>query len=231
MKRSLHLLSIAFLLFLASCSKDEDPTPPVEEEPLTAEQQYFLKIALGSELGQSSAVIRKWSQDMKVFVPDSSNTELMTELKRVMGEINGLSQSIQVKRVMTMQEANYVIFLSDKDTYARHEPNAAAYVDNNWGLFWIYWTSGHTLTRGSMYVDVVRNTDINCMKHLLREELTQSLGLMIDTEDYAESIFYQRWTCTPSYAEIDKKLISYILNPKIQSGMGRAEVIQVLRTL
>lgn len=231
MKRNIYLLALAFLLFLASCSKNDDPTPPDPVETLTTEQQYFLKIALGGEFGQGSAVIKKWSQDLKVFVPDSSHAELMSELKSIISEINGLSQSIQIKRVKTMQEANFVIFLSDQSTYANHEPNAASYLNNNWGLFWIYWSAGYHLNRGSMYVDVVRNTDINCMKHLLREELTQSLGLMVDTEDYAESIFYQRWTCSPRYAEIDKKIISYILNPKIRAGMDRAQVIQVLRTL
>ena len=231
MKRHLHLLALAFLLLLASCSKEKEPAAPVDEKALTEDQRYFLKVALGSEMGNNAAFIRKWSQDMKVFVPDSSHAELLVELRKVISEINALSQSIRVKRVMTMAEANYVIFLSDKDTYAQHEPNAAAYLNDNRGLFWVYWSAGYELNRGSMYVDVVRNTDLNCMKHLLREELTQSLGLMVDTDDYAESIFYQRWTCTPSYTDIDRKLIRYILNPKIRSGMDRAEVTKVLQTL
>jgi hypothetical protein len=63
-----------------------------------------------------------------------------------------------------------------------------------------------------MYVDVVRTTDEEAQKHLLREELTQSLGLTNDSWKYPESIFYQGWTTTTTYTEMDKRLIDLLYN-------------------
>ena len=63
-----------------------------------------------------------------------------------------------------------------------------------------------------MYVDIERTSTNDGQKHLLREELTQSLGLCNDSYDYPESIFYQGWTETTEYAEIDKELIQMLYN-------------------
>ena len=63
-----------------------------------------------------------------------------------------------------------------------------------------------------MYVDLDRCTSITGQKHLLREELTQSLGLKNDTYDYPESIFYQNWTEITDFAPIDRRLIDMLYN-------------------
>ena len=62
-----------------------------------------------------------------------------------------------------------------------------------------------------MYVDIYRANDQE-QKHLLREELTQSLGLFNDSYKYPESIFYQDWTTTTEYAQIDRELIDMLYN-------------------
>ena len=69
------------------------------------------------------------------------------------------------------------------------------------------------LVNGSFYVDVVRcnwfptNEAIVFKKNLLREELTQSLGLFNDSMKYPDSIFYQVWSETTEYSELDKEVI------------------------
>ena len=54
--------------------------------------------------------------------------------------------------------------------------------------------------------------EIQSQKHLLREELTQSLGLRNDSYTYPESIFYSNWTNTTEYTELDKSLIDMLYN-------------------
>jgi hypothetical protein len=76
----------------------------------------------------------------------------------------------------------------------------------NWGYF------ETTCSSGKMYVDLHRNKDEESHRHLLREELTQSLGLMNDPWDYPESIFYQGWSTTTEFAPIDIYLIDLLYN-------------------
>jgi len=60
--------------------------------------------------------------------------------------------------------------------------------------------------------------------HLIREELTQSLGLMDDSYAYPDSIFYQEWTATQEYSDIDRKLIEMLYLEETRPGMSREQV-------
>ena len=78
-----------------------------------------------------------------------------------------------------------------------------------------------------MYVDTRQVEEIFQM-HLLREELTQSLGLARDRIEYPESIFQASWTATTEYADIDKELIRLLYHPDVTSGLNEDQVRQVL---
>ncbi len=218
------------LLAIIGCDSDGQPqsplTPSTPTLVLTDTQEYYLKISLGTELTQNSSVVRKWGQDLKVYVVDTTFTELMKELRQIVTEINDLSTSVSLNLVSTRAESNFLIYFGDGQTYAtNYEPAVASFVESNWGLLWVYWNANQEIYRGSMYVDTERTKSLNCQKHLLREELTQSLGLMQDTNDFPASIFYQSWTCSPQYADIDRKLIQWHLSSEIKAGMDRANII------
>ena len=103
----------------------------------------------------------------------------------------------------------WVFFGSEKE-FNNFDPNSKKYTNNNYGVFVYY---GKTyITRANVFVDIYRTKSINAQKHLLREEVTQSLGLFNDTYDYPNSIFYQGWTETTKYADIDVKLIKMLYN-------------------
>ena len=70
-----------------------------------------------------------------------------------------------------------------------------------------------------MYVDIFR-ADLPGQKHLLREELTQSLGLGNDSPQYIESIFQSAWTTTTSYSMLDKDVIRLLYHPEMNIGKG-----------
>ena len=78
-----------------------------------------------------------------------------------------------------------------------------------------------------MYVDIFR-ANIEAQKHLLREELTQSLGLARDSPEYTESIFQSSWTTTTEFAAIDKELIRLLYHPDMVIGLTANQVDDVL---
>lgn len=67
---------------------------------------------------------------------------------------------------------------------------------------------------------------------MLREELTQSLGLARDSNLYPESIFQQSFsTKTTDYAPIDRDLIRLLYHPEMKVGLNRDEVDNLLRDI
>ena len=131
----------------------------------------------------------------------------MDELKRVVNELNIIINPINVRIVTTRQDANYFIYFgshtSFKTKYNVYSPHL---LESNWGYFEVY------PNKGIMYVDLYRTTEQEAHKHLLREELTQSLGLVNDSWVYPKSIFYQGWTTTTEYLPIDRELIDILYN-------------------
>jgi hypothetical protein len=124
--------------------------------------------------------------------------------------LNGLISTINITIVSNKSDANLIVLFGSAQEYNEFESNSVGYTDQNQGLFIVY--GREELTYATMYVDIERTSTNDGQKHLLREELTQSLGLCNDSYDYPESIFYQGWTETTEYAEIDKELIQMLYN-------------------
>jgi hypothetical protein len=169
--------------------------------------RYYNEIVMNNEYSGSRKSAYTWKTDMKIYVNGEKPEYLMNELKRIVSELNDIINPINVKIVSSPAEANYTIYIGShvdfKNKYKLLEPQR---LDRNWGYFEVYATSG------VMYVDTYRNGDETSHKHLLREELTQSLGLFNDSYEYPESIFYQGWTTTTEFAPIDREIIDMLYN-------------------
>ena len=132
---------------------------------------------------------------------------MMNELNRIVKELNDIINPITISVVSKRSDANFIIFLGSYQTFAKNHPDIhAERLKNNWGYFQTY------TNEGLMYVDINRAKEDDAQKHLLREELTQSLGLFNDSYKYDNSIFYQGWTTTTEYAPIDRELIDMLYN-------------------
>ena len=229
MKNFLFLIFLVPLIIFSACKKEATTPDPVETE-LSKEFEYFKEIAIGSEFSTNNKFIKKWDSDLHIFLMGEDIPVLEQELDAIIGELEVLASPIKFIKVDNKADANYIIYLGEADDYVSLvEPAARQRVADNWGLFWIYWDRNCTINKGSMYVDTHRTQTMDEKKHLLREEFTQSLGLMNDSYKYEESIFQQNWTSTTSFADIDKQLIQILYDPRIKSCMDEAEVNVVLR--
>jgi hypothetical protein len=171
--------------------------------------EYFNEIALKSEFNDRALKTpSRWTTDMKIYCLGSFPEFMTEELRRILKELNHIIDPIQISIVTQKKDANFFIFLGSHDGFKQNFPDVnEELLLRNWGLFQIY------SNRGQMYVDMIRtNEDQEVQKHLLREELTQSLGLFNDSWKYDNSIFYQGWTTTTQYSEMDKRLIDLLYN-------------------
>ncbi|MEM1254521.1 MAG: DUF2927 domain-containing protein [Cyanobacteria bacterium P01_H01_bin.21] len=209
----------------------DSKTTNISVEPTSEILDYFYEVAFSTEFGQPTGRVTKWETDIKIFVSGQYPTYLDTELGKIIDEINQSSESIQLSRTESQEDSNYQIHFGTAEEYSEIEPNAEAYVDDNWGLLWVYWDTNHEIYQGSMYVDILRTNDQDAQKHLLREELTQSLGLLNDSYKYPESIFYQDWTKTTQYSEIDKTMIKILYSNEVKAGMTQQEFGEVANSL
>lgn len=222
--KNLFWCVILISLILISCQSTPN-TSHFSNSSLSPTQEYFLSIALGVEYGENET-LKKWKNDLKIYVTDTTQTLLLQELDKIITELNNLIGEIQLYRVNSRSKANFIVYLGDAATYmSDYAPEAACWIPGNLGFFWVNWNAEGVITKGSVFIDLQHNTAVDCRRHLLREELTQALGLMQDSKKYPNSIFQQNWTCTTTYAEIDRDLIQLLYDPSLSTGMSKKEVI------
>ena len=185
---------------------------------------YFKEIALGFEFSSAAQITRKWTTDLSIYVSGNPGQELSQELDQIIAELNELTQgSIYLKRVSKKAQSNFHIFFGPAKKYASLYPESASQAEDNWGLFFVYWNGKQELNQGHMYVDISR-ADPSEQKHLLREELTQALGLAKDSKTYPDSIFQQDWSTTTQYSLLDKDLIRLLYHPDMAIGLDKQAV-------
>jgi hypothetical protein len=230
--RYLNLWAILFLFSFAfySCSdQDVEPQPPQPPgDQLTAYQRevlnYFVDVALGFEFGNASRITRKWKTEIKIFIGGDKTIEMLTELDRIIGEIEDLTDQLSFSITEDTLQSNYYLFLGSGEEFAKRFPPAQQHIASNWGLFYVYFNGASELYSAVMYVDVYRTNSAAGRKHLLREEFTQSLGLARDSDKYPQSIFYGPWTTVTEYASIDRDLIRVLYHPAMVTGLNELSV-------
>lgn len=172
---------------------------------------YFNSICRKSEYNDDgSGRLKKWNKDIFIYVKGKKIDYLMSELQSVINELNQIIGPIHIRITNDELKSNFTVFFGSHDDYKKILKYKDDLIDDNWGLATIY--GNPNITYATIYVDIYRAKSVEAQKHLLREELTQCLGLMNDSYDYPESIFYQGWTETTQYAEIDKKIIKMLYN-------------------
>ncbi|MGI9629023.1 MAG: DUF2927 domain-containing protein, partial [Longimicrobiales bacterium] len=166
--------------------------------------EYFKEVALGAEYGSTSRIVRKWDGDIRIKVHGSPSGADMEALRTVVSDLSGVLGGRAIDLVS--DNANLDIHFAPESEFHTIDPN---YQSTNYGFFWVWWSAAHELTQSRV---LISTTDISqeARSHLIREELTQSLGLMNDSWRYPESIYYQGWTRTNDYAPIDLVVIEML---------------------
>ncbi len=229
--------------FQASVHQASGKTSLPSKSYTAAQINYFLEIALKSEYANSDSAIKKWDKDINIKVMGSPTPEDLITLQSVIDELNALVSGIRLQvisvggnptagntsshRSIPGKYPNLEIYFVPESNFSQYEPN---YQPINYGFFWDWWNDRHVIDRSKVLISTVGVTQKE-RSHLIREELTQSLGLMQDSYQYSDSIFYQPWTDTNYYTEIDKAVIKMLYQPEIRPGMTKSQVLDVFRTL
>lgn len=236
MKKNFKIVSVLSILFVGafflftSCSDKSSSSEP-EEPELTEEQQtaisYFKEIALGLEHGDAPTVTRKWAKEMKIFVGGNPSQALEQELDTIINDLNQLFQKgdFSINIIADSSNSNAYLFFGSGKEFANRVPEAAENVEQNYGLFYFWWNGNNELYRMAAYVDMHRTESETARKHLLREELTQSLGLAKDSQRFSDSIFNSSYDVqVTTFSNIDEQVIQLLYHPDMETGLNESEV-------
>jgi len=102
-----------------------------------------------------------------------------------------------------------------------------SYVQGNMGYFSVWWNEIGAIYYASVLISS-EGLSQQERSHLIREELTQSLGIIKDSNRYKDSIFFQGWTNTINYTSIDRAIISLLYDSLIKPNMTKDQVRKVL---
>jgi len=210
------------LLALTSCDVLTGPDRRFSDDAV----DYYRQVALGAEYGDLSPVVHKWTEELSVFVSGEPVPADREELDHVIGELNRLVAVPAIERVSRRELANVEVHFAPESTFADVLPQ---YVSGNRGFFWFWTGDSNEIVQAMILID---NTDATSQlerDHLIREELTQALGLPNDPPAYSESIFGPGGPTPTEYATIDRTVLEIHGLPDIQPGMTGEEVRDVLR--
>ncbi len=209
---------IAFTFILLGCSSQFNLDNYTQEE-----KDYFTEIALGAEFGDEIPVIKKWTKDIRIKIDGEPTDEDLLIINEIIDDLNELLYGIKIKIVE--KKENLTITFSPESDFASIDEN---YIPTNYGFFWALWhDDNYVIYDASILVSSADITQ-NERSHLIREELTQSLGLMNDSNRYSDSIFYQEWTDVTEFSEIDRAVIKLLYHKKVKPGMTKEQIIKIL---
>lgn len=209
---------IAFTFLIIGCSFQSNANNFTQEEI-----DYFTEIVLGAEFGDEAPVIKKWTKNIRIKVGGEPTEEDLQTINNIVGDLNGLIAEIKIKLVD--KNENLVIAFSPESEFSAIDPN---YVPINYGFFWALWHDDNFVIHDASILISSAEVTQQERSHLIREELTQSLGLMNDSDKYNDSIFFQEWTEVTNFSEIDKAVIKLLYLNTIKPGMSKEQVLKIL---
>lgn len=193
---------------------------PIENSLYSLEElHYFQEIAFNSEHANLTPRIRKWAKDIVVRIEGGTTGEDLRAIEQTLREINTLQGAVTASAGYF--DANLIIRFAPESTFKKWH---GKYPPTNLGYFWVRWVD-EEIYNANILIDT-KNTTQDDRVGLIKEEMTQIMGLMNTSSRYKDSIFnddsnyYQ-----PHLSSLDKKLVEMLYRPEIAPSMRPAEAL------
>ena len=192
-------------------------------QTLPKKDQYFFRIAFGSEHGSRDQRIKKWQKNIRLKIDKNLTIKDKEVIKKVVYELNELlNHSIKIE-LTTSNQYNSELIITDNKFFKTHiphsNPNANGYVS-------VWYNNKNVINKSKILISSQLKNKRK--EHVIREELTQSLGILKDSYLYKNSIFYQGHSNKTRFSKEDKNVIKTLYNRDILPGMNREEALHVI---
>ena len=169
--------------------------------------EYYNEIAGKSEYGDTSHVLAKWKDNVKIYFDFDDSDTIRKYSEEVIKDLNDLIDPITISIVDKKSDANLFIYCGTFDEYKKRYNIV---IDGKFLGFTCTNFYNNTIYRG--YVFISRRPKGDELKSVIREEITQSFGLTNDSWKYPESIFFQGSNLNTEFSNIDKEIIKLHYN-------------------
>lgn len=196
--------------------------------------EYYEEVAGYGEFDSSDdGFVKKWEDPIYITTQwlSEENPEITACLERVVKQLNSVAGMPEITISDNESEErtpdNIFIYLGEMHELAALIPNIQP---GNWGFFNYWWADDPQYKINMSKIIVATDlTTLDTARHLLQEELIQSLGLINDSFKYKDSIFQQDWGHIQYPGELDWLLLEFHYHPEIKPGMPMDEALAILR--
>lgn len=197
------------------------PSPSATKPVISkAGLSYFFTVALGAEYGSTARFVARWTKPVvTVRLHGKVDTRSRGCLNKVVADFNALTATTDLR--LTTDPADIEVHIAP---VSRFRSLVKSYVRGNDGYVSTRWSTAGTIVRATV---LIRSSGISDRTrcHLIREELTQGMGLLRDSGRYWNSIFQIDYDAKPvTYSKIDKEVIRLLYSGALQPGDDRKDV-------
>ena len=177
---------------------------------------YFCEVALGSEYGDAEEVVIRWAQPVYYSISGPATDADLSLIGRLCDALNLIPGFPGIHEAQDEVSANLKIrFVSSEDMYSLTGDFFNGYVT-------VWYSGEYSIYDGEIYY--LSTIDQESRNPVIVEELIQSLGLLTDSYDYPESIFYQYHTDTDWPTTLDWALVQLLYSDALRPGMYESAV-------
>lgn len=187
---------------------------------------YFCDVALGAEYGETEEVVIRWGEPVRYHIGAGATEADLQQIYSLIDALNKVPGFPGFVPAASAEDASLTVsFVDTAGMEAAAGDSFNGYVTLRWAL------DGYGIVSGQIYY----NTELDQGERnaVIVEELVQSLGLLNDTYDHPESIFYQYHTDTSWPTTLDWAVIQLLYSDGITPGMdgqaARAAAAQLVR--
>lgn len=211
-------MSLLFILLFVQKTEAKIPAGFIE---------HFSQIALGSEFSNDPLVIKKWRKNIHIHVVDALPSFLDKELDKITAELNLLIQPVQMKREETLPLANVLLFYGSWEKFQSLIFVHKSRIKNPKGYFFLLFNKKFEIEYA--YIFINRNAGLSApeLRHVLREEISQSLGLMRDSWFDRDSIFFAGQSQTSEFTDLDRKFIRFLYRQDVRPGFKKRDLLRL----
>lgn len=233
----LIIILLGAIIYLKINSKVDYTSTAYEKEVI----EYFKEIALESEYYDSPERTTKWKKSMVLYViKDKPYEKQMKAIQKTIDHINILAtDGFKIELTENPKKCNSLLYLLIREGVAKMAPNfyksftdnidvdvsGFAYTEFDW--------SNYKINKAFIFIDPEESIEVQ--ESTILEEITQSIGLMNDSEKYPESIFYENQieedSINMKYSSLDEDVIKLLYHPRMKSGLNSKQVENVIKRI